>query len=209
MPPRVAVYLRVSTDHQTHDSQEIEMREYCARRGWPEPQWVRDTASGALQSREGLNALMVLARRGKIDVLLTFKLDRLARSLSHLAQVLAELQAHRVALICPSQGIDTSNANPAAQLQINILAAVAQFEREIITERVRAGVKAAKEKGVRLGRPKNESGRKKVTSFLAEGLSLSEISRRSGIPRSTVSAIAKEIRLAAPLATQGQENHRL
>lgn len=139
MQPRVAVYLRVSTDQQTHNSQEAEMRDYCTRRGWSEPLWFRDTASGAKQSREGLNELMALARRGKIDVVLTFKLDRLARSLSHLAQVLAELQAHHVALVCPSQGIDTSNANPAAQLQINILAAVAQFEREIITERVRAG----------------------------------------------------------------------
>ena len=69
---------------------------------------------------------------GKVDIVLAFKLDRLARSLSHLAQLIAELQVNRVALVCPSQGIDTSNSNPAAHLQLNILAAVAQFERELI-----------------------------------------------------------------------------
>ena len=115
--------------------------------------WFTDTASGAKQGREGLAALMDQVRRGKVDAVLIFRLDRLGRSLEHPAQVIAEFQAHRVALVCPSQGIDTSNANPAAMLQINVLAAVAQFEREIITERLNAEIAAARQRGQCLGRP--------------------------------------------------------
>src|SRR5687767_11234789 len=122
---RTAAYLRVSTDQQSHDSQRVELQAYCERRSWQNVHWFVDTASGAKASREGLDELMALVRRGKVDAVVTFKLDRLARSLVHLAQIIAELQAHRVAPVCPSQGIDTSNANPAAMLQINVLAAVA------------------------------------------------------------------------------------
>ncbi len=153
MQPRVAVYLRVSTDQQTHESQQSELRRYCELRRWSDVQWITDVASGAKQDREGLGQLMKLVYSGKVDVVLTYKLDRLARSLSQLAYIIAELQRCHVALVSPSQGIDTSNTNPAAQLQINILAAVAQFERELITERVKAGVRAARQRGVRLGRP--------------------------------------------------------
>ena len=136
---------------------------------------------------------MGLVRRGKVDVILAFKLDRLARSLSHLAQIIAELQAHGVALVCPSQGIDTSFANPAAQLQLNILAAVAQFDRELITERVRAGVKAARDKGVRLGRPeKNGRYKEQVRLLVLEGLTSAEISRRLGLPYSSTTEMVRD-----------------
>src|SRR6218665_4035735 len=106
MEPRVVVYLRVSTDSQHHDSQEAELQDYCRRRGWNRVEWFRDTASGAKQDRSGLNDLMQKVRRGKVDIVLAFKLDRVARSLSHLAQIIAELQTNRVALVCPRQGID-------------------------------------------------------------------------------------------------------
>ena len=187
METRVAVYLRVSTDTQIHDSQEAEMRDYCTRRGWANIEWYRDTASGAKQDRRGLSDLMQKVRRGKVDVVLAFKLDRLARSLSHLAQLIAELQVHRVALVCPSQGIDTSNSNPAAALQVNILAAVAQFERDLITERVRAGVAAAKARGVKMGRPATPERRKRqVADLVEQGLTAKAISDRLRMPYSTV-----------------------
>src|SRR2546430_17611518 len=86
-------------------------------------------------------------REGTVDIVLTWKIDRLARSLNHLAQLLAEFHTHKVALVCPSQEIDTTDTNPCAEFQINILAAVAQFERELIIERVRAGVAAARLRG--------------------------------------------------------------
>lgn len=192
MEPRVAVYLRVSTESQSHDSQEDELNEYCQRRGWKQIEWFRDTASGARQDRKGLTELMARVRRGKVDVILAFKLDRIARSLSHLAQVLAELQLYRVALICPSQGIDTSNQNPAAQLQINILAAVAQFERELITERVRSGILAAQARGVKLGRPsRSDKVMGQVKNLRRDGLKAKDISARLGLPYSSVTEILR------------------
>ena len=194
MESRIAVYLRVSTDQQSHSSQQTELEEYCARKGWSDVQWFIDTASGAKQDREALNRLMEHVRRGKIDVVLAFKLDRLARSLSHLAQLLAELQAHHVALVCPGQGIDTSNANPAAQLQINILAAVAQFERELIVERVKAGVKAAQQRGVKMGRPaKNQKHVEQIKKLMAVFWP-AEIARRLGLPYSSVTELVREIK---------------
>lgn len=196
MEPKVAAYLRVSTENQIHDSQEAELREYCTRRGWVNVEWYRDTASGAKQDRQGLNDLMQKVRRGKLDIVLAFKLDRVARSLSHLAQFIAELQTNRVALVCPSQGIDTSNSNPAAHLQLNILAAVAQFERELITERVRSGIAAAKARGVSLGRPAtSDRRRRQVQELAAEGLSAKDISVRLKIPYSTVTEMRREIRV--------------
>ena len=159
MSERVVIYARVSTDNQTHDSQLDEVRSYCQRRGWGGAEEITDVASGGKCSREGLDRLMAQIRRGRVGTVVVFRLDRLARSLSHLAQMLAEFQAHRTALICPGQGIDTSNTNPAAQLQVNILAAVAQFERELIVERIKAGVAAARARGVRLGRPAKQHRR--------------------------------------------------
>ena len=196
MEPRVAVYLRVSTDTQNHDSQERELQEYCLRRGWSNVEWYRDTASGAKQDRQGLTVLMTKVRRGKVDIILAFKLDRLARSLGHLAQIIAELQNHQVALVCPSQGIDTSNSkyNPAAQLQLNILAAVAQFEKELITERVNAGIAAAKARGVKLGRPAS-SGRLKqeVGELHRQGLKAKDIAARLGMAYSSVTETIREL----------------
>ena len=98
-------------------------------------------------------------RSGKIERLLVFKLDRLGRSLTHLALILDELNRLRVPLIASSQGIDTSDDNPAGRLQLGVLMAVAEFERGIIKERVNAGLSAAKARGVQLGRPATINGR--------------------------------------------------
>lgn len=149
----IAIYLRVSTDRQTTQSQAVELREYCARRGWNDVREFSDTASGAKFSREGLDALMREVRKGRIDIVVAYKLDRLGRSLAHLAQLIGEFTAHRTALVIPVQGIDTSASNPASQLQLNILMAVAEFEREIIRERVNSGLRAARARGARFGRP--------------------------------------------------------
>lgn len=195
MEPRVAVYLRVSTDRQSHDSQRTEMEEYCARRAWRNVVWFEDVASGARQDRNGLSQLMDRVRRGKLDVVVAFKLDRLARSLAHLAQMIGEMQTHSVALVCPSQGIDTTRANPCAQFQLNILAAVAQFERELITERVNAGIAAAKARGVKFGRPqKNKGCQDRIKGLVSEGFSSAEISRRVGLPYSSVTEMVRDIK---------------
>lgn len=192
---RIAAYLRVSTDQQSHDSQRAELDGYCLRRGWQDVRWFTDTASGAKSDRKGLSTLMDQVRRGRLDAVVTFKLDRLARSLCHLAQLIAEFQIHRTALVVPTQGIDTSTANPAAMLQINVLAAVAEFERLITVERVNAGIAAAKARGVRMGRPpKNHRHAGAVAELMAERCSAAEIARRLGIPPSTAAEMVREMK---------------
>ena len=122
---------------------------------------------------------MASVRRGKVDIVVCFKLDRLGRSLSHLAQIIDEFSTHKVALVVPAQGIDTSEGNPAGGA--HILCAVAEFEREIIRERVNAGLAVARKKDVRLGRPATlDAHRGDIARLRAQGL--------------TFRAIAKELR---------------
>lgn len=189
---KTVIYTRVSTDKQTDDSQLNELRNYCQRRGWTGVSEYRDVISGAKFTRQGLDKLMADVRRGRVNVIICFKLDRLGRSLPHLAQIIAELTAHRVALICPSQGIDTTSLNPASQLQLNILMAIAEFERSIIQERVAAGLRAAKARGVRLGRPsKLDQHRKQVSDLVAEGLGVRAIARRLHLPLGSAHKLVK------------------
>ena len=129
------------------------MLEYCRVRDWPEPLVIRDAASGATTSRPGLEELLARVRAGGVQRIVTYKLDRLGRSLTHLAIIVGELQTRNVALLCTSQGIDTSKQNPVGQLQLGVLMAVAEFERALIKERTRAGMEAARKKGKHLGRP--------------------------------------------------------
>jgi DNA invertase Pin-like site-specific DNA recombinase len=192
---KVAIYTRVSTDKQTHDRQLNELRDYCQRRGWTGVTEYADVISGAKFSRQGLDRLMADVRRGRLDVIVCFKLDRLGRSLAHLAQIVGELTNHRVALVCPSQGIDTSGTNPASQLQLNILMAIAEFERSIIQERVAAGLKAAKANGTRLGRPKSLARHlEAVRRLLAEGRGVRAIARQLALPVSSAHRLVREAR---------------
>jgi putative DNA-invertase from lambdoid prophage Rac len=197
--PRVCCYVRVSTDDQNTASQETQLKEYCDRRGWTERVgWFKDHASGAKRKRGALGLIMEEVREGTVDVVLTWKIDRLARSLNHLAQIIAELQTHKVALVCPSQGIDTTDSNPAAEFQINILAAVAQFERELIIERVNSGLAAAKQRGVKLGRPNKTSAHvQAISDLLKLGRKSSQIARELKLPYSTVTEIVRELSAGA------------
>lgn len=187
---KIALYFRVSTDRQTTESQAVELRDYCARRSWKNVVEYVDKTSGAKFTRSGLDALMRDVRRGRVEAVVAYKLDRLGRSLPHLAQLISELTVHRVAVVIPGQGIDTSSANPASQLQLNILMAVAEFERDIIRDRVRAGLRAAKARGVRLGRPETLTKHSsRVRSLLSDGKNISQIARELKLPYSSAHKI--------------------
>jgi DNA invertase Pin-like site-specific DNA recombinase len=189
MTKRIIIYGRVSTTEQRHDSQIAEVQNYCARR-WANNTAVTiitDTASGAKTSREGLDRLMNLVRRNKVDVIACFKLDRLGRSLPHLAQIITELDQHNVAIVATSQGIDTSHDSPAGRLQMHVLMAVAEFERTLIVERVRAGQAAARAKGVKFGRPATLNRHKQtVMELLRNGWSCRRIAADKDIPLGSV-----------------------
>ena len=194
--PRVCCYVRVSTDEQNESSQRDQLEEYCRRRGWTERVgWFIDRASGTKRDRGALGIMMGEVREGTVDVILTWKIDRLARSLNHFGQLLAEFQTHKVALVCPSQGIDTTASNPCAELQINVLAVVAQFERQLIVERVKAGIAAAKQRGVKLGRPSLRGERlTNVKRLLSEGSDARDISRRLKLPYSTTTELLRIVK---------------
>lgn len=152
-PPKVAIYYRVSTQDQSCEAQLLELRAIAAQRGLKVAHEISDVISGSKSSREGLDRLMAMIRSGDVDTVLVVKIDRLARSLTHFAQLITEFNARRVALIVPGQNIDTSESNPASRFMITVLAAVAELERDLIRERTRAGLAVARAKGKRLGRP--------------------------------------------------------
>jgi len=195
-PKRIAVYGRVSTGAQNHASQLREVRAYVRRR-WPKAEVVEylDKASGAKFTREGLDALRIEVRKGRIDVLAVYRLDRLARSLQHLLQITEELRKHKTALVVPEQGIDTSEDSSAGELQLNVLAAVAQFERRIIVERINAGLAAARERGAKLGRPRTlDRHVSSVAKLSKRGMSGRKIAAKLNIPAGSVFAVLKKAR---------------
>src|SRR5262249_38368625 len=120
-------------------------------------------------------------------------LDRLGRSLQHLAQLIGELEAHGTSLVASSQGIDTSESNPAGRLQMHVLAAVAEFERSVIVERINAGLAAAREHGGRLGRPRTlQRYISAVAKLSRRGLSGRKIAAKLNIPAGSVFAVLKQ-----------------
>ena len=195
---KTAIYCRVSTDKQSHESQLLELRTYCQRRGWAGAVEYNDTISGSKFTRRGLDALFAEVRKGKVERIVVFKLDRMGRSLAHLAQLIAELTANGTALVCTSQGIDTSDSNPAGRLQLGVLMAVAEFEREIIRERVNAGLAAARARGAKLGRPGLLScHRAAVAGLLAQGKGVREIARELGLAVSSAFKLVRAVRTKA------------
>ena len=112
---KIATYYRVSTDDQTTEPQRLELHDYCRRRGWDSITEFSDVISGAKTARIGLDALMKGVRKHQFDAVLVAKLDRLGRSLPHLAQIIAEMDTHKTALVVTTQGIDTTESNPAGR----------------------------------------------------------------------------------------------
>jgi len=150
---KLAIYTRVSTEGQSLEPQLMELRAAAKQRGLTVLHEITDVISGSKDSRTGLDRLLAMVEARQIDAIMAVKIDRIARSLSNFVRICALLTANRVALIIPGQGIDTSNANPCGELQLSILAAIAQFERSLIQERTRAGLAVARSNGKVLGRP--------------------------------------------------------
>jgi len=194
MPRRPAIYARVSTLLQKVDAQEVELRSYFERRGWVVSEEVvyRDFVTGAASSRPGWDKLMQAVRKGKIDCVVVYKLDRIGRSLVHLAMILDELGRLHVPLICTSQGIDTSEDNPIGRLQLGVLMAVAEFERSLIRERTKAGLVAARARGAKIGRPEKAAKfRDEIRRLRGEGVSYQKIAERLGIAAGSVHRLCK------------------
>ncbi len=150
---KCATYLRVSTTDQSVESQRLELTAFLKQRGMTLVQEFTDIMSGAKKDRPGLDSLMAAVGAGEIEAVVCVKLDRMGRSLAHFVAIAETLEKAGVALICTSQGIDTSKSNACGKFQVQVLMAVAAFERELIRERTRAGLAVAKANGKVLGRP--------------------------------------------------------
>ncbi len=183
---KAALYARVSTTGNGQDPtmQTRELEEYCQRRGWTiADSYVDAGVSGSKDSRPELNRLMADAKQRRFDTVLVWKLDRFGRSLRHLVNALAELEALGVAFISLKDNLDLGT--PSGRLMFQIIGAMAEFERSLIQERVRAGLRNARAKGKRLGRPKKVVDVAKIAALRAQGRSWSEISALMGMGRGT------------------------
>jgi DNA invertase Pin-like site-specific DNA recombinase len=185
---RAALYSRVSTnDQHTLSMQSRNMREYAARRGWSIAIEVREVGSGAAQ-RKAREKLLDAARRREIDIVVVWRLDRWGRSVTDLLATLQELEHLGVGFVSLTEALDLTT--PSGRAMAGLLAVFAEFEREILRERVRAGLADAKRNGQRLGRPMTAGlHADKVRKLHRAGVSKAEIARRLRIGRTSVRRI--------------------
>ena len=170
MTARVAIYARVSTTNHSQDVslQTRELREHCERRGWIlAGEYVDAGISGAKDSRPELNRLMADAHKRRFDIVCVWKFDRFARSVSHLLRALETFNALGIAFVSLSEQMDTTT--PAGKMVFTVLGAVAELERSMIAERVRAGLRNARAKGKRLGRPPASLDAARIGRLRAQG----------------------------------------
>ena len=176
MAKRVALYARVSTNDQTVENQLIDLRRYAKERGWGVAgEFADNGVSGTKASRPALDQMMDAARKRKFDVLLVWRFDRFARSVKHLVVALEELRSLNIDFISYQENIDTSSA--LGQAIFTIVAAMAALERNIIVERVHAGLRRARQQGKRIGRPQAAIDAERVLRLRADGQSMRQIAK--------------------------------
>lgn len=197
---RVAIYARVSTATQVVDPQLQELRRYCAAREWDATEYIDEGVSGSKSSRPGLNRMMADARRRKFKAVVVYRFDRFGRSLKHLITALEEFREIDVNFISLHEAIDTGTTT--GKLLFQVIAAIAEFERDLIAERIRSGMEAAKEKlksgpyrrrrngkevVVRsLGRPQKVVDIAEAKAMLEAGTSKANVARHFSVSRSTL-----------------------
>ena len=182
---RAAIYARVSTHNgQNPEMQLDEVREYCHRRGWKiEGEYVDEGISGSKEHRPALDRLLSDCRKRLVDAVVVYRYDRFARSLRQLVNALDEFRALGIDFVSLHEGVDTSTPN--GRLVFGIFASIAEFERELIRDRVRSGLALARSRGRQLGRPRIVVDASKVAFLRAQGRSWAAISAELGIGKGT------------------------
>jgi DNA invertase Pin-like site-specific DNA recombinase len=189
--PKVAIYVRVSTDEQNPDSQLRDLREYVRSRGWTDVvEYVDLGVSGAKDSRPKWNELWDAIQKGRVHILMTHALDRLGRSLAHLVKIIFTLTERNVTLVSFRENIDLSTAQ--GRLIASIFAVLAEYELSMIRERTRAGMRSAKARGSKIGNQKRFFDKKKATELRDQGLGQIRIARKLGIGVGRVNRWAQE-----------------
>jgi DNA invertase Pin-like site-specific DNA recombinase len=200
MHKRAAIYVRVSTDKQTVENQLRELRQIAERRGWEVVKEYDDagiSGSKGRNDRPGLDEMLKDAQRRRFDVVMAWAIDRLGRSLIDLLSTIQQLETCGVDLYLDQQAIDTTT--PTGRLMFQITGAFAEFERSMIRQRIRAGLRRAVEAGKQLGRPKIDPAlEKRIESQLRAGKGMLAIAKALGVGTSTVQRIAREMEAARP-----------
>jgi len=190
---RAALYARVSTANNGQDPtmQTRELREYCERRGWNVVgEYVDVGFSGAKEKRPELERLMVDGHKRRFDAVVVWKFDRFARSVSHLLRALETFRSLGIEFVSFSEQMDTTT--PAGKMVFTVLGAVAELERSLIVERVKAGLRNAKAKGKRLGRPRRLLDTKTIAALRTQGVGWKAIARDMGVGVGTLYRLAAE-----------------
>lgn len=185
---KAALYVRVSTtDRQHPDMQMGELRDYCERRGWEVAGEYTDAGiSGAKEKRPQLDRMLAECRARRVDAVVVWRYDRFARSLKQLVNALDEFRTLGIEFVSLHDGCDTTTAQ--GRLMFGIMASLAEFERELIRERVRAGLDAARARGKRLGRPPLKVDTRQIAELRAQGRSWRSIAAELGVGVATVRA---------------------
>jgi DNA invertase Pin-like site-specific DNA recombinase len=183
---RAALYARVSTHvGQNPEMQLAELCQYCQRRGWEiAGEYVDVGVSGAKERRPQLDRLLVDCRKRGVDAVVVYRYDRFARSLRQLVNALCEFDALGIQFVSLHEGVDTSTPN--GRLVFGIFASIAEFERELIRERVRSGLAAARAKGKRLGRPRTHVDATRIAELRKQGWGWRKIAAELGVGVGTV-----------------------
>jgi len=181
-----ALYCRVSTDSQTTENQLLELKAYCQRQGWSIYKTYEDKGiSGAQHDRPALDEMLMDAESShKFSVLVTWKTDRVARSVVHLLEVLTTLRRLGIGFCSVTENIDTTSAQ--GRMLLTFLGGIAEFERELCVERVKAGISRARANGIKLGRPRVGFDFKKAIQLRQDGLGYKRIAKEMGLPRTTI-----------------------
>ena len=190
---RAAIYARVSTNNGQDPQMQIrELREYCKRRGWDiEGEYVDAGISGAKEHRPQLDMLLAVCRRRRVDAVVVYRYDRFARSLRQLVNALEEFRSLGIEFISLHEGVDTSTPN--GRLVFGIFASIAEFERELIRDRVKSGIAAAKSRGKTLGRPRVSVDTTRIAALRASGRSWPKIAAELGVSVGTVYQTAQKL----------------
>src|SRR6266571_2970074 len=186
MTTRVAIYARVSTTNHGQDvsMQTRELRQFAEARGWTiAGEYIDEGVRGAKDSRPELNRLMADAHKRRFDIVCVWRFDRFARSVSHLLRALETFKALGIDFVSFSEQMDTST--PAGKMVFTVLGAVAELERSLIVERVRAGLRNARAKGKKLGRPQLKIDTARIACLRSSGASWQTITRQLGISAGT------------------------
>jgi len=197
---RAAIYVRVSTDRQTVENQLRELRQIAERRGWEVVKEYDDAGISGAKGRDdrpGLDEMLKDAQRRRFDVVMAWAIDRVGRSLIDLLGTIQQLESCGVDLYLDQQAIDTTT--PTGRLMFQVTGAFAEFERSMIRQRIRAGLKRAVEAGKQLGRPKVAPAlEKRIQSQLQAGKGMLATAKSLGVGTSTVQRVAREMAATRP-----------